>query len=558
MPLTAEIERTVRSVLESLQLKGLNPVMTAGEQARPQLDRDPAEALSLLPLGAKVLANIKIPPDLEDTEIRIKLPLAIPIKLPITLPIDLPIKLPLTLPGLGVNLDDIDLGATEAAADGTTLKMVLKAVEFDRPAETSADKVDVKSAALNELPYAVPTRVLATGLAYDIPANVQGLLGKVTGTIPGQGLSGTIAGTISPQGAGEISGKIEQTLVGSLEGTIGQVIDTIVTIPGLAGAITTPELLPLGTTFVRSVTWEVKGENGQDLTPDSYVLSDANILSPVLAFLPDFVELSGFDKSSPSRRQVSCRIHVDVKVKDSSGKESSLVTVDHTVGPFYVEIPKVPLPTVLAMLEHAIPSGDLANLGRWSPGGVLIAVPGSSTLRLDSIKPLLDPALAVLRNLRALKLLLPALPIPAFGDAVTFLELLLKLADLADPKPPAFERRDKVLDLWWVERKPGDFFLIGRKSFEDCITALILVGPPGRAVKCYRPKNLDERLTMEEQGMFELKVGPAAIAVVRTLAGRRPIDPIVCEPAGSRAIQHISTSDGMWNDHISSYQFMPL
>ena len=39
------------------------------------------------------------------------------------------------------------------------------------------------------------------------------------------------------------------------------------------------------------------------------------------------------------------------------------------------------------------------------------------------------------------------------------------------------------MDLWYVMREPGGFLGFGYKSWEDCISSLIMIGPPGRAAR---------------------------------------------------------------------------
>ena len=79
------------------------------------------------------------------------------------------------------------------------------------------------------------------------------------------------------------------------------------------------------------------------------------------------------------------------------------------------------------------------------------------------------------------------------------------------------------MDLWYVMREPGGFLGFGYKSWEDCISSLIMIGPPGRAARSYNAKNFWERLCA-----FEIVLGAKAVGHIDNFRGSNP----ACEPTG--------------------------
>lgn len=530
MPLLPEAHHAIQAALDALEIDGLPASLQAGEIVTPRLRPDPLQALRPLALGERTLASLKLP--LENLVLPLKLPTEIPIRLPVNIPLN-----------LDAALDQIGLNATGTSPGEVSLDAVAKGVQFEPPAITPEGGLDLTGDAVDRLPHLVPTGVASTGVPiYTFNDRVQGFLGRVTGLIRQiQGFTGSIAGRVG----GTLGGPATV-----LETTI-QIPDvpTRITIPSLTGAITTPQLLPSAPAV--AVKWIVQDDGGNDL-PGSQVaiVPNATVMAPTLVFLPEFTEMTGMGVTT-SKRRIFCEVTITVDTGPLPDGTPDVETFSRTLGPFSIDIPRIPVPTVMAMIQHSV--GDPAF-----PGGVLIAVPSTSMIRgLDEVRSLLDPVRSTLGRLRTLASLIGMV---TFGEAADYLDQVLALLDTADPKPPAFRKRDEVSSLDDVTMRPGGFLGFGRESFEDTISSILLVGPPKRSVMVYRMRNFSEEIAHTDQGVFRLEVGPTAVAFVKTLHRARPIDRIPCVPEGSRFIEIIAPSapEARWNDKISSYRFLPL
>jgi hypothetical protein len=528
MPLSPQALQAIQGALDALEIDGLPTSLQAGEILTPRLRPDPVQALRPLALAERVLADIKLP--LEN--------LVIPLTLPTEIPVNLPVNIPVNL---GTTLDQIGLNVTGASPGAVDLGVVMKGVQFEPPAVTDG-ALDLTGAAVDRLPHLVPTGVANTGIpTYTFNDRVQGLLGKVTGLVRQiQGLTGSIAGTVQ----GSI-GNAETVL--STTVTIPNV-PTQLTIPSLVGAITTPKLLPNEPTV--AVKWIVEDDSGNALDGTRVAIKpSATAEAPSIVFLPEFTEMTGIGVST-SKRRVFCEVTLSLDIAPPESPPD-IKTFTRKLGPFSIDIPRVPVPTVMAMIQHSV--GDPAF-----PGGVLVAVPSTSMIRgLDEVRSLLEPLRSTLGRLRTLASLIGMV---TFGEAADYLDQVLALLDTADPKPPAFRKRDEVSSLDDVTLRPGGLLGFGRKSFEDTISSILMVGPPKRSVMVYRMRDFSDEIAHTDQGVFRLEVGPTAVAFVKTLHRARPIDRIPCFPEGSRFIEIIAPSapEARWNDKISSYRFLPL
>ncbi|HJP92382.1 MAG TPA: hypothetical protein VJ875_10530 [Pyrinomonadaceae bacterium] len=433
----------------------------------------------------------------------------------------------ITLDDIGVDLTDISLAPIPQAeqqglqlilnADNpsalppgdTDLEVVSKAVEFSplSPATgTTAHDVHTSDASLHALAHLIPN---TTGVPV-LSTDVEGLLSRIAGTVRQvEKFTGGIIGNIG----GHINGKITGT------------------IKNLTGSIKAPKLLqsPLEPP---TVEWYIEDGNGKRLTEntDFLMLSNTDLTKAAasLMFLPAFAELSaGVDLIS--RRRIFCRVTVKV------GNE----TADRLLGPVDILLPKVQLPTVLVMTEHAV-------TGVGYPGAILVAVPSQSLLTLDQLTDKLREVQVVLNRLQTLSQL------AGFGDTLAQIDQIISLVGSTTSRVPTFVKQDQVMDLWYVMREPGGFLGFGYKSWEDCISSLIMIGPPGRAARFYNAKNFWERL-----GAFEIVLGSKAVGHIDDFRGSAP----ACEPTGLGGCtftQRWNPPPASFNDVLSSYQFLPL
>jgi hypothetical protein len=404
---------------------------------------------------------------------------------------------------LALNLDPSNLrfaGPTANDKPGdTALELVLKAVEFPAPAEKQARDVSTTATANGELPHLVPKPTSGVPpYTLEINSDVQGLLGKVTGLIEQvQSVTGTLTGTLK----GAIKGV--QTLVG--EPTV-------------------------------QVIWRIEGKHALV----SGTLTDPSV-PPTFVILPEFAELTEGGGELTTSLRVFCDVSVTAQTPSATpGTPNPPETIGpRTIGPVEIQVPRVQLPSVLVMTEHAV---DDLNFPRTA---VLVAVPGTSAIKgLDTLGEKLRPLQSVLATLGG---------IAGLALAGTFSEAAQIVGMLIDQlrKSPAFIRADRTDDLSAVTLAPGGFLGIGGRSWEDVISALILVGPPGRTITCHNRRNL-----WVGTGAFRVGVGETAVARINNLN----VDPatITPEPAGSSFGIIMPPDRPNYNDVISSFQFVPL
>lgn len=396
-------------------------------------------------------------------------------------------------------------GSTPGATD---LEVVSKAVEFNPlspPTGTTATDIDTSESSLHALPHLIPN---ASGVLL-LSTAVKGLLSRITGTVRQvEKLTGGITGSIG--------GHINGTITGTIE--------------NLTASVKAPKLLPSPPEI--TVEWYIEDGNGKRLTENTdFVMQGNTTLTNAAAsvmFLPVFAELSaGVDLIS--RRRIFCK----VKVKVGSDE------TDRLLGPVDILLPKVQLPTVLVMTEHA--QGEPGY-----PGAVLVAVPSQSLLELDQLTGKLLEVQVVLDRIQQLSQL------TGFGDTIAQINQVIGLIGNPTIRVPTFLKQDQVMDLWYVMREPGGFLGFGYKSWEDCIRSLMMIGPPGRVARFYNAKNFWERL-----GAFEIVLGAKAVALIKTLDKSTPD----CEPTGTGGCTlnlRWSPPPSSFKDVLSSYQFLPL
>jgi hypothetical protein len=406
---------------------------------------------------------------------------------------------------LNINLNAVQ--APGAKAPGATdMALLLEQVELSPPAKTHAVDLDPNATAVGGLPYLVPTGI---GSALQPGTNVEGILGRMTGAVQQvEEMAGTVSGAITPV----------TNLVASLTGKI-------------TGALTGPQVLPAAPKI--TVAWRIEGK--YSLLENTTLTDVAH--PPVLVALPEFTELTAGSVPA-SELRIFCDVTVQVTLPDGSTPSTS-----RTLGPLSIEVPRVQIPTLAAFTEN---SQGRANF----PGSVLMAVPTSSAIiSLNNLKDILVPVQSILRNLQTVLKLANLVLAAEFGAASDNIGLLISFLGVS----VAFIRGDQVMDLSSVTRVPGGWFGIGYQSWEDVISGVLLVGPPGRAITCHNRRNL-----WQGTGEFQVTLGSSATAFVPDLNSTSP----ACVPSDSTfAVVTPPINSGFpntFNDVISSFQFLPL
>lgn len=492
------IPQPVLDILNKLEIAGLPTVISPGEILRPQLNPG-VEALSALGLG-QILGTL----DLDLTNVVLDIP-----------------KLVFGESVFDLTLDSTLKDETEKLPGTTDVKVVLEAAEFARPVAPKAGDVNIERAATGPLTYLrFEQSDLSAGYLPKLGTSVQGLVGKLAGQIKQvEKLTGTVKGTLAPV----------EHLVAKLTGKI-------------TGKIKGAELLKLAPKV--TVKWHVEGNH---VLLDNTTL-DNPLVPPVFVVLPEFGELTRAALPT-SQLRISCDVTIDVTLTDNTEESRT-----HRVGPVNIEVPRIPIPTLAAFVEHGATDTDQF------PGRVLMAVPAASALDgLTNLRGFLEPAESVLRKLQQTLTVVNAALSTQFGEAA---DVLGKLIEILGQVNQPLIRQDAVHYLSSVTLDPGGWFGVGYRSWEDEISSILFIGPPGAALSCHNRRNL-----WQGTGQFKLIIGPAAAAwvldlnkpVVRDDAGNWTQLPD-CIPPGTvfEVVVPPDNSRRVFNDVISSFQFLPV
>jgi hypothetical protein len=494
------IPQPVLDIINQLQIVGLPTLINPGEVLSPKINPG-LEALDALALG-QVLGNL----DLNLTDVVLSLTQATTGQSDLTLTLDAVQDAAATAPG---------------TAD---VKVVMEAVEFNKPAPAQAQDIDPDLSATGELPYLVPVAA-SSGYLLQLGTHVEGLIGKMAGEI-----------------------KQVEKMTGSVKGTLAPLESLLAKITGkVKGAITGPKILDAAPEV--SVQWRIEGSNYVLL--NNTTLND-KLVPPVFVVLPEFAELTNTPIPA-SQLRISCDVSITVTLPDGTTDSVPDGTADskpYRVGPVNIEVPKVQIPTLAAFTEHGQTDAERF------PGRVLMAVPASSPLSsLTNLKSFITPVQSLLAKLQ--QTLSVADAALAFGEAA---DVLGTLIDLIGAVNQPLIRQDAVMDLSSVTLDPGGWFGIGSKSWEDEISSVLLIGPPGRGLSCHNRRNL-----WQGTGQFEVIIGGTVAAFVRDLV--KPVIPDGsggftslpdCVPSDTTFEVVVVPPDNSFNDVISSFRFLPL
>lgn len=479
---------------------------------------------------------------------------------------------------IGKVLTDLktQLSGATGATDG---HMVAKFGEFST-FENAAANLDTAASADGGLPYAVPQAgtspalmlpgTKTSGLVGKIRWALDKLLGTITGSIQQDsaalgGISGTV--THDPDTLGELTGGLSQrperpgSIAGALNQdptksgqlvlpSLAQKIDPNTKLPQALGYITGALKRTLLSNVTLTVKWVLSDENGNVLTPGKhYLITAAAVpgeeltqLAPQILFLPEFVEFVGIDADLVTLRGICCEVTVGVQLPN--GTTDSFT---RQIGPAFVAVPKVQVPSVVVLTEHAVTDTD--NF----PGSVLVAVPEFSGIEaLGLLESPLKAVQGVTKAIRDFAALI-GWKVPLFAGVPRTTELLLQLLDT-----PHFVKGD-IVELRQAVIARG-FLGVVTKKFEDIVSSIIMLGPPGREAKFHVWEALWYR-----GGVLRLTLGELSpAAVIPDL-----VSASVLEEPSEGLTDSVVTIDvppddsegrpaGTFNDCLSSFRFLPV
>ncbi|HKX84848.1 MAG TPA: hypothetical protein VJL58_11550 [Pyrinomonadaceae bacterium] len=297
-------------------------------------------------------------------------------------------------------------------------------------------------------------------------------------------------------------------------------------VQGLLGKIkgNLPVAIPTDVLPRLDVTWQITDTAGNDMVASGDAIPSNGLNDVVLTalFLPEFVELtSGLGALGTSTRRVSATVTLTA---------GATVVGPRTIGPVDIIVPKLPIPTVLAMFVH-----------KPYHGPTLIMVPADSAIpdlgglagQIQALQSALNP----IRTIARLAALITGL------DAITTL--------LNNEPHISFRKTDSISNL-------NDITLVQRSWYEndteaeDELSSLFMIGPAGRAAEFFNDRGHDDG-----EGKFTFTVGPPLFAGIRDLHRDNPAS----EPLGNEIVVNHGP-DGWWvdtfGDELSSVRFLPL
>lgn len=271
------------------------------------------------------------------------------------------------------------------------------------------------------------------------------------------------------------------------------------------------------------VTWQVTDTAGNDLIASGDALAPSGVNDVILnvLFIPEFEELTASPPGTSTRR-------VSATVRLVAG---STVAGPRTLGPIDILVPRLPLPTVLAMF-----------VDRPYRGPALIMVPASSAVPdLGALTGKVQELQTVLNPVRSLARL---------AALITGLDELSAL--LANEPHIQFRKTDSIRNLNDITLVQRSWYELNDIEAEDELSSLFMIGPRDRAVELFNDRSFDDG-----EGKFTLTVGPELFAGVRDLHRSRPAS----EPTGSEIVIDRVPPGGWFDpddfgDDLSSVRFV--
>lgn len=378
------------------------------------------------------------------------------------------------------------------------LSGVSKAVEFAGAVEPTAAQLDAGQADQNKLAYLLPTGIAGTGL-------------------PNYVLGGAVEGLISKLRV-DISGAIPSSIFGTITKAILNAAPQI------------------------TITWHVRDSSGADLRPGlDFVMLGApaaggQFVAPIFVFLPSYGELT-FGPQVLIERMISC--DVEVSCADPT------FDITRTLGPLSIQVPQVQIPTMVAFT----PSSHVVFGGSIPP--VLLCVPGNSAVTDPSkIVSLLTTVMGFLTAIGSIvpSPTIPAVP-PVFSNFMTAAGVIGMILPFLAAGVANFQKADGNGNLFWIWF-PG--------TFSNEIGGAIMIGPPGRVVRCF--KDSSDFWTgnyVARDGAIDITVGPTGTVSVSDFSSGMPpmAIPAIGDPSDSTCTVVVAAGLANFDHLMNAYQF---
>jgi len=386
---------------------------------------------------------------------------------------------------------------------------VSKAVEFDpltaaQPVETKAIQINTGQSARDALPYLIPGTV-------NLSPEIEGLLSHLTGNLAGtqqNPLAGGLTGALTSKMGGVITGSI-----------VGNITNSV-----------------LNAQPVINITWHVRDSSGADLRPNLDFVQLGTSAAPVFVFLPAYAELTSGGLPNVER-DISCDIDITCA--------NPAFHVTKTLGPIAIQVPEVQIPTLVVFTF----STTVVFGGPPFPG-VLLGVPANSVVT--------DPSqvAGALGTIAGFLGAIGAAPVPAgvpaplvLGNCAAAAGVIAMILPFLAAGVANFRKQNGVRNLWWIWPW-GDY--------SDTIGGALMIGPPGRGVRCYKASADIWGNYVARKGAIDITVGATGAVSVPSFASGMPpaAAPAVGDPSDSSCSIVVAAGLMNFDALMNAYQFL--
>lgn len=305
--------------------------------------------------------------------------------------------------------------------------------------------------------------------------------------------------------------------------------------------IPTEAVLKAAIPVALEVKWGVEDVDGTPLGPGEAVTysPSADALETTVMVLPDFVELRAGIELPTKTRYVTATVTLRDS-RDERGEGTSVELVRHPI-----TVPAVPVPTValffakpdLGMVDGSLQDGDQF---------VVVMVPDDSPIAsISALRFAFDTLREVSKTAAGLAELAGVggtglATLTGLGDAVdVVLGAFNAHALIGGRVGMAYVTKDAVSDLNAIDTILGPHIWNNDVEAEDTISSLVLIGPPGRRLRCFQDRNF-------RGWNMSVTASSSCVTIVSELT-----DPPVTVPAG-----HASPVSGPLDDRMSAVTFL--
>jgi hypothetical protein len=270
----------------------------------------------------------------------------------------------------------------------------------------------------------------------------------------------------------------------------------------LNGLIATDEVLNAASAVKMEVAWGVEDRNGNAVGQDKAIVCSrgtdtaanlAKSLQATVLVLPDFVELVRDATALPIKTR-----YVTASVTLSVGKGGPRERIKLPLLRYPITVPAIPIPTLAVFFAKRNLGVDVNGELQSGDQFALIVVPQNSPIGdLPALRAILETLSELMRTVDNIKTLaglagnvLPALS--QLTESANTLTGALNAHVIGSNVGIAFVAADRIPNLNDVDTIKRGIFHNDIEA-EDTISSLVLLGPPGRRLRCFQDRGYTGR-----------------------------------------------------------------